>query len=303
MTLHATILGAGFIGKHFIRHALELGYTLRVLDHHSCPEEFYGRMVWIQGDLNDLTLLREAIKSSNTVFHFISSTVPGDVVDESRELQQNVFLTLQLLKLCTELKVAQVLFISSASVYGIQNHMPIPETARTDPISAHGIHKLMIEKYLQLYRHQYGLDYKIIRLSNPYGPGQNIYGRQGFIAIAIGRIAADQPIMIRGNGLAIRDFIYISDVAHAIDQVAQCHASEYIYNIGSGVGYSLNQIVTMLGDLTSSSPTVEFTDARFMDIPCSVLDISLAKKHLQFGPLVSIENGLLRTLKYLNLVN
>ena len=298
MTLNAAILGAGFIGQNFIKSALQRGYTLRVLDHKSCPAEFSGKLTWIQGDFSSEEAIRKSLKNCGVVFHFISSTVPGDVADEGGELIQNVVQTLRLLKLCVQERVSRVVFISSASVYGVQTVLPIPETAPTDPISSHGIHKLTIEKYLQLYKYQHGLDCKILRLSNPYGPGQNIIGRQGFIAIAIGRILADEAISIRGDGSDIRDFIYIDDVCDALHLVGTSNAKKNIFNIGSGRGVSLNQLIETMARMIGRPITTNYIANRFVDIPASILDIDRAKNILGNEVKFSIERGLAKTFAF-----
>ena len=250
MALDAVVLGCGFIGLNFIEFALQRGYKLRVLDHNDCPKKLENKLIWVKGDLSNELAVRKLLSGADLVFHFISSTVPGDVVDESCELIQNVAQTLQLLKLCVQEKIRRIVFISSASVYGIQTVLPIPETATTHPICSHGIHKLTIEKYLQLYQYQHGLDCKILRLSNPYGPGQRINGRQGVIAIAIGKILADEPILIRGDGEIIRDFVYIDDVSEALHLIAISQTEESIFNVGSGEGYSLNQLIKLIEGIT-----------------------------------------------------
>lgn len=298
MALNAAILGAGFIGQNFIRLALRQGYSLRVLDHNACPAEFEGRLTWIRGDLSDEAATTKALHDADVVFHFISNTVPGDVTDEGSELIQNVVQTLQLLKQCVRHKVGRIVFVSSASVYGVQAVLPIPETAPTDPISSHGIHKLTIEKYLHLYKYQYGLDCKIMRLSNPYGPGQNLTGRQGFIAIAIGKILAHEPIIIRGDGSTIRDFVYIDDVCEALHLMATSHAQESIFNVGSGQGYSLAQVVLTLGGLIRNEMKVAYVDSRFVDMPASILDITREKNVLGKQSKVSLEAGLASTLAF-----
>lgn len=298
MTLKAAILGAGFIGQNFIRLALQRGYSLRVLDHKSCPAEFEGRLTWIKGDLSSEEAIRKVLQNCEVVFHFISSTVPGDVADESGELIQNVVQTLRLLKLCVQEKVARVVFISSASVYGVQAVLPIPETALTDPISSHGIHKLTIEKYLQLYKYQYGLDCKIMRLSNPYGPGQNIKGRQGFVAIAIGRMLAGEAILIRGDGSDIRDFIYIDDVCEALHLLGTTRVDESIFNVGSGQGVSLNQLIETMAKVIGKPLATTYIASRFVDIPASVLDIDRARHILGNEVKFSLEQGLTKTLAF-----
>lgn len=298
MALNAAILGAGFIGQNFIRLALRSGDSLRVLDHKECPGEFEGRLTWITGDLGDENAVRHALRHVEVVYHFISSTVPGDITDESGELIQNVVQTLRLLKLCVQEKVRRIVFISSASVYGVQTVLPIPETALTDPISSHGIHKLTIEKYLQLYQYQHGLDCKIMRLSNPYGPGQSVTGRQGFIAIAIGRMLAGEAVMIRGDGSTLRDYVYIDDVSETLHLMGTCQAAESVFNVGSGQGYTLNQVVAIMGKLTGKPVQVVYADNRYVDIPASVLDISREKVILGKMSKVSLETGLAKTLAF-----
>ena len=292
------ILGAGFIGMNFVRYALEHGYAVTVLDHNVAPAEVAGRLNWLPGDLACEADVARALEGADTVFHFISSTVPGDQVEIAFELQQNVFQLLQLLNLCVACKVRRVVFISSASVYGVQKTLPIPETAATDPISAHGIHKLTIEKYLLLYRHQHGLDCKIVRLGNPYGPGQRITGRQGFIAIAIGRIVAGESITIRGDGTDIRDFIYIDDVSEVLHRVATTASPETIFNVGSGFGYSLNDVVAQMRELTGLPIPVVHTESRFADIPQSVLDTSRSRFILHIEPQLPLRAGLTKTLMF-----
>ncbi len=296
--MNAAILGAGFIGQNFIRWFLPCGDQLRVLDHKACPAEFTGKLTWVRGDLSDESAVRRAIKGAVVVYHFISSTVPGDIADEGGELIQNVVQTLRLLKLCVEEKVSRIVFISSASVYGVQSVLPIPETALTDPISSHGIHKLTIEKYLQLYKYQYGLDCKIMRLSNPYGPGQALTGRQGFVAIVIGKMLSGDSIMVRGDGTIVRDFIYIDDVVETLSLMGVCQSLESVFNVGSGQGYTLNQVLELMRRLTGRTIKVAYAENRCVDIPSSVLDISRATVSLGKAPAISLEAGLSRILAF-----
>lgn len=296
--MNAAILGAGFIGQNFIRRSLLCGNQLRVLDHKACPAEFFEKLTWVSGDLSDERAVRYAIKGVAVVYHLISSTVPGDITDEAGELIQNVVQTLRLLKLCVEEKVSRIVFISSASVYGEQSILPIPETALTDPISSHGIHKLTIEKYLQLYKYQHGLDCKIMRLSNPYGPGQILTGRQGFVAIAIGKLISGDSIMVRGDGTIVRDFIYIDDVVETLLLMGDCQSTESVFNVGSGQGHRLNQVIELMGRLTGRPIKVVYVENRCVDIPSSILDVSKKTGMLGKTPAISLEDGLARTLAF-----
>ncbi len=292
------VLGAGFIGLNFVRYATKAGLKVHVLDRSPPPPDVAGKVEWTTGELAQRDDVARALDGVDTVFHLVSSTVPGDQVDIALELKENVFQTLQLLDMCVERGIRRLIFSSSAAVYGIQSTLPIAESASTDPISAHGIHKLTIEKYLQLYRHQHKLDCKILRLSNPFGPGQAIHGRQGFIAIAIGNIVSGQPIRIRGDGNDVRDFIYIDDVCQALLRAALTESQESLFNIGSGVGTSLNGVVAQMNELIGSSLNVEHTPSRFVDIPKSILDISRARRVLNLDMPRSLRQGLKQTLAH-----
>lgn len=290
------ILGAGFIGKNLIGSYISSGTLLSVLDHNRCPDELTHHVQWQKGNLENSADILKTIKGAEIVFHFISSTVPGDSVDENEEIIKNVTETINLLRLCVQENVKRIVFISSASVYGIKHNLPIDEEASTDPISSHGIHKLTIEKYLQLYKYNYGLDCKIMRLSNPYGWGQNIFGRQGIIAIAIGKIISGDPITIMGDGNAIRDFIYIDDVINAYHLLAETKSNEIVFNIGSGAGLSINEVVHELQKLTNNALKIRHVENRKNDISTSVLDINKAKKVLGFKVNTSFRSGLKKTL-------
>jgi UDP-glucose 4-epimerase len=176
--------------------------------------------------------------------------------------------------------------------------MPISESAETNPISSHGIQKLTIEKYLLLYQFLYDIDIRIIRLSNPYGPGQSLSGRQGFIAIVIGHMIKNELVLLRESGRPIRDFIYIDDVSRALALAGIVENCPSILNIGSGKGYSLKRVVDLLKEITGNHILTVPGELRKADIAESVLDISQAKRALDFEPQFSIYDGLVQTLRY-----
>lgn len=283
------ILGAGFIGKNLINHCLRHQCQVNVL---SRGKSTVDGVKWIQSPLCDKNALNEAIKGVDAVFHLISSTVPGDQANISEELFCNLSEMIQLLDLCVQNKIKRIVFVSSSSIYGPQKQLPVVEDVIPNPISAHGIQKLALEYYLKLYNYDHGLDCKIIRLSNPYGPGQNLLGRQGFISIVLGNILNNLPIQIRGNGKIIRDFIFIEDVVGACFSLGKINTEYSVFNIGSGVGYSLNDVIDILRSILNFSVPVIYTEYRSADIPESVLSISRAQQVFNFSPKVSLEEGL-----------
>ncbi len=282
-----------------VRRLLRDGYSVSVLDHKPPPHDIAGRVSWVRGDFADQSAVAAALEKSACAIHLVSSTVPGDEhVDATRELSDNIFATLEFLKTCERVRVPRVVFSSSSSVYGLQEHMPIPESAITDPISSHGIQKLAIEKYLLLHRFNSGLDVRIARLSNPYGPGQRIEGRQGFVAITIGHLLKNERILMRDDGRPVRDFIYIDDVVDAFKRLAILPRAPTVVNVGLGTGHSLRQVVDLIAGLIGHPVDAEVGAPRRSDIPVSVLDVGLAAREIGFAPTVPMHAGLARTLRH-----
>lgn len=295
----ATICGAGFIGRALLRRLAADGVDVSVIDHKPCPSELAGFARWHQGDFADASLLQWALSGSEVAYHLVSTTVPGDErVSMITELSDNIFATIRFIDTCVAAGVRRIVFVSSSSVYGLQDATPIPESAATDPISSHGIQKLTIEKYLLLARFERDLDVRIIRLGNPFGPGQDLYGRQGFVAIAIGKIMADEPLLLRAKGAPIRDFIFIDDVARALALVGFAAAVPPVMNLGTGLGHSLRAVVGTIEELLGRPVPSTDGPLRRADIPTSVLDATLLARSVGFRPSVSLAEGLEATLRH-----
>ena len=193
--------------------------------------------------------------------------------------------------------VRRIVFVSSASVYGIQDNFPIREASSTNPISVHGIHKLMIEKFLLLNRWQNSIDIKILRLSNPYGPGQSLNGRQGFIGIAIGSILQNKILTIRGDGKIIRDFIYIDDAVTGIVNAGLHSGSAIIFNISSSKGYTLKNLISVPENVMERVLPINYVPQLKIDIPISILDNSLARNDLGLQISTNLVEGLIKTVR------
>jgi UDP-glucose 4-epimerase len=293
------VLGAGFIGLNLVRRLAGAGADVAVLDHNEVPAELSGRVRWVSGEFADPKAVAQVLEGADVAFHLISSTVPGDEhVEVTRELSDNIFATLGFLEVCERLAVPRVVFASSSSVYGQQARVPIAETALTDPISSHGIQKLAIEKYLLLHRFHRGLDVRIARLSNPFGPGQRLYGRQGFVALMIGHLLNNEPILLRDGGRPIRDFLYIDDVTEALDRLARQDDAPAVVNIGSGTGHALREVVAMVQEAIQRPIACIPGEPRRADITVSVLDVTLAATGIGFRSTVPVRTGLLRTLHH-----
>ena len=294
------ILGAGFIGLNLLDAAIRNGFFVSVLSHHSCPEQYeIPNVRWINGDFSNSSDVYEALSGSDVVYHLVSNSVPGDLLSVSKDLFENVSCTIQLLKICTKCNIKRLIFSSSSSIYGNQKNIPISKESLPLPISSHAIQKITLEYYIKLYAREHNLDCKIVRLSNPYGPGQDIFGKQGFIAIAFGKAITDSTLTIRGDGETVRDYIYIDDVIDYLIELPYVSSNEIIFNIGSGIGYSLNQIVNKIEIAMCKKIKCRFEKKREVDISISILDISKSSAILHNKSLIDIDQGLDKFLSFI----
>lgn len=222
--MKALVLGGnGFIGSHLVDRLLLAGHGVRIFDRN---EELYRRPLagveYCYADFGNRTLLAEALDGIDIVFHLISTTVPKTSNDDPAfDVMSNVVETIALLEKCVARGIKKVVFLSSGgTVYGAPAALPVSEDSPTNPECSYGITKLTIEKYLALFNHLYGLDYVVVRPSNPYGPRQNLLGIQGAISVFLGRVAARKPIEVWGDGQIVRDYVYVEDLVEGIYRAA-----------------------------------------------------------------------------------
>ena len=231
------------------------------------------------------------------VYHFVSTTLPKTSNDDPiYDVRSNLVDTIQLLESCVEAGVRKVIFASSGgTVYGPPETLPITEDHPTAPISSYGIVKLAIEKYLSLFHHLYGLDYAVLRISNPYGPYQDPGGQQGAVGVFLNRLYTGRPITIWGDGEVVRDYLYVSDLVDALELAALIESREKVLNIGSGEGLSLNALIRCISEVVGEHPAVEYLPARPLDVPASVLNVGRAKSALGWEPETGLAEGIERT--------
>ncbi|HET9404478.1 MAG TPA: NAD-dependent epimerase/dehydratase family protein, partial [Burkholderiales bacterium] len=167
------------------------------------------------------------------------------------------------------------------------------------PICSYGIHKLAIEKHLHLNWLLHGLDYCILRISNAYGERQRTDTAQGTVPVFLDRALRGKPIQIWGDGSVVRDYIYVGDIVEALLLAPAYEGAQKIFNIGSGTGVSLNQLIKEIGWVTGRGLSVEYTPARSFDVPANVLDTSLAQRFLGWKARTPLRDGLRRTYDWM----
>ena len=236
----------------------------------------------------------------DTVHHYAWSSIPANAnANPSGDLLINVGATLGLLDALKRRGEGRVVFASSGgTVYGKLQSVPVSEDAPLAPITAYGAGKATAELYLKLYRAMYGLDCRIARIGNPYGAGQDISRGLGAVTTFLHHALTEQTIVIWGDGEAIRDYVHISDVASCLVTLACAPRSDadFIFNVGSGVGISLNEIVTDLEMRLGRRLQVSRTKTRAFDVPKSVLAIDRARRVLGWSPRLSLSDGIACTL-------
>jgi UDP-glucose 4-epimerase len=290
------VLGAGgFIGANLTRALLASGAVVTGMGR--APRFAAPSHAWIERAIEDAAALRDAIAAADYVFHLIGSADPGaSNRDPIAEIRTSVPASLAVLEACRDSDVRRLVFLSSGgTIYRPGLSMPIAETAPTDPISAYGIGKLTIEKYGDLYRRLYGLDMVTLRVSNPYGPFQDPGRTQGFIAKAIKRALAGEPIEIWGDGSAVRDYLFVEDLSAAIIAAAERPVTDSIFNIGSGEGRSLRAVLADVRRITKRDLQVRYLPARSADVPANILSIDRARDQLGWQPTTVWTDGLVRT--------
>ncbi|GBQ19217.1 NAD-dependent epimerase/dehydratase family protein [Gluconacetobacter sacchari] len=282
------VLGAGgFIGQALVDRLVEEGGLVRAYGRPPRLRDADPHLDWRGYEFSDESALARAVDGCDYVFHLIGGTLPESANrNPEAEILGSVNRTIHLLDLCRTAGVRKLVFASSGgTVYGIPKHVPIRETMETFPISAYGIAKLTIEKFLYLYEYLHGLNSVALRIANPFGPYQDPGKKQGIIAAAIASIFADRPVEIWGDGTVVRDFIYIDDVISAFIAAAVYDGPERIFNIGSGIGRSINDVVASVGRAMGvEAPRRIYRQGRASDVPVNVLDIALARRELAWAP-------------------
>lgn len=301
MARHLIIGGSGFIGRHVALALLRRGDTVVIASRSPLKETPPGTdpalLSFVQCDLRSANW-GNIVLAGDVVHHYAYSTIPETAnKNPLSDLEVNVSGTLRLLDALRNRRGTRLIFPSSGgTVYGRLRATPAPEDHPLDPITAYGVSKVAIEKYLGFYRAMYGLDLRVARLSNPYGAGQNIERKQGAVSVFLHLALAGRPIEVWGDGSVIRDYIHITDAAAGLLALADAPRERVdaspIFNIGSGKGVSVLHILDLLEERLGRTLEVRYSPNRPFDVPSNVLDIRRAGLVLGWTPKLSFHAGL-----------
>ena len=300
--------GAGFIGSHLALALAAAGQQVRVFDdfssgrleHLAGADALPGVVEIVRGDLRDAEAVRAAAAGVEVIFHEGAiASVPRSLVEPTTTLDVNVKGLLNTLEAARSGSARRVVIASSSAIYGDTRDLPLSECLTPRPLSPYAAHKLCDEQLCAVYGRLYGLETVALRYFNVFGPRQDPNSEySAVIPRFVARLRAGQRPTIYGDGEQTRDFIHISDVVRAnLLAASATGAVGGVYNIGSGQGASLKQVLAVAGDLLGVQPQPDYQPPRAGDIRDSVADISLARAELGFIPQVTFRDGLADLLR------
>lgn len=299
--------GAGFIGSSLVHKLAEKeSFSIYVVE----PEranidrlsDLKDKITMLRTDIKNLVEIHNCLKEKqiDTIIHLASTLIPSSTLYAyQNELTDMIIPTYNIIKMASELKVKFVYFSSGGTIYGNKDTGIFKETDTLSPISYYGLSKLMVEQAILFEKRTSGLQYLILRPSNPYGPGQNLYSRQGLIAVSLGKILNNEPIEVYGDGTIIRDYIFIDDLSEIVFRLLTKGVEGQILNIGSGVGHSINEVIECLKCFfPDKAVNVLFKEARRSDVSAMILD---TQKLFMFSPYtpLPLKEGIEKFITYI----
>lgn len=305
--MNIIILGAaGFLGTNLTIKLASGNNRIAIVDREKKYFEHIQKLSLknvsiVESPLISDTDFDDLVAGYDIVYHLISTTVPATSNQRiANELAANAILSANLLDSCVRNRVKKVVFLSSGgAVYGKEANCPIKEKTITKPISSYGVQKITIENLLYLYRYLYGLDYRIIRLANPYGPYQRPNGVQGAVTTFIYKALKNEEIVVYGDGSVVRDFIYVDDAIHAILNIVDGEAKFRTFNLGCGYGTSINRLLEIISEVFHVHLRVIYQDGRKADVPINYLDINRYEDcYGKLNP-ISLNEGIKKTADFL----
>jgi UDP-glucose 4-epimerase len=260
-----------------------------------------GNVRIIEGDIRDRAAVREAMDQVDVVFHQAAIRITQCAEDPRLAMDVLANGTFNVLEAAVDARVKKVVAASSASVYGLAEQFPTPETHHGyDNRTIYGAAKLFNEGLLRSFHEMYGLDYVALRYFNVYGPRMDVYGVYTEVLIRwMERLADGKPCLILGDGNQTMDFVFIEDVARANILAAHAPVTDRVFNIASGTETSLNELAETLARVMGFAQRLEYGPSRKVNpVSRRLADIREAKRLLDFTTEVSLEEGLTRLVHW-----
>ncbi|WP_018630756.1 SDR family oxidoreductase [Niabella aurantiaca] len=304
--------GAGFIGSNLVERLLEDQRVrgVRVLDNLSTGStenlsSFFEdeRFEWMEGDIRDYETCVKACEGMDAISHQAAlGSVPRSIADPLTTNAVNITGTLNVFTAAKESGVRRVVYAASSSTYGDHPALPKKEENIGRPLSPYAVTKYVNELYAGVYASLYGLELIGLRYFNIFGPRQNPKGPYAaVIPLFIKALLHNEAPVINGDGAHSRDFTFVANAVEANVRALftdKKEAVNQVYNIACGEQTSLLELFNLLSANAGTVLTPEFGPSRTGDVVHSLADISKAGALLGYQPLVTVQEGLKRTLDW-----
>jgi len=297
--------GAGFIGSALVKSFLEKNYEVTIFDNFSnSSEENISHLLnkgvpLVKGDVTNYENLQQALNNFDLVVHLAAQIGVEESIKKPELTHSiNVGGTENLLKACVANKVNNVIVASSAAVYGQPKELPLTESSPLLPVSPYGKSKVEMEKILQDFSKEYGLNGISLRFFNVYGKNQtDEYA--GVITKFMKKISENKPLIIFGDGSNTRDFLSIDDVIDSIHNAIKKIEGKKgkCYNIATGKSVSIKELAKLMLLISGKNLEINYESPKEGDIVYSQTSIDLAKKELGFQPKTKLSVGLKKLLE------
>lgn len=288
--------GNGFLGSHLVDFLLLKGHKIRVFD---AEKEYYRQPLpnveYFISSLDNTNNLVDALFNIDIVFH-AASTSGSDLISDINTL---VIPTIKLLDLMNELGINRLVYYSSGSaIYKESRNGSVNEEQILRPLTSYGIIKATIEEYLMLYNYKKGMNILIIRSSNKYGPRQGNSNPKGVISTFLRKVIFKESMLVYGDGNTYKDYIYITDLIRLSCELCFRNTNG-VFNLGNGVGISINQILEKINDITNNDLNIVYRPRLMLNNDDLVLDSTKAFTQLESHSFISLEEGIFETWKWL----
>ena len=306
MNKNKTILvtgGAGFIASNLSDALLKQGFRVIAVDNF---DPYYDARIkkrnieaslkhpnykFVELDVRNTSELTPLLKTEGVkhVCHLAARAgVRPSLEEPIPYFEMNVRGTAALLEACRKSGVEKIVYGSSSSVYGAAKYLPIDEEHPTQPLSPYAVSKLLAENLCQSYQRIYGLNTVILRYFTVYGPRQR---PDEAINKFLTQILKGEPITVYGDGNQHRDFTYVSDIVKATILAVQKATSNATLNIGSGKTHTVNELLEILGEITSKRITKRHMERHTADVEATWANIEKARQVIGYEPDVNLKEG------------
>ena len=294
--------GAGFLGSALSNRLIRQGHHVRVLDDLSTgdPGTLDPDIHFTRGDVNDRPKLWTLLQDIDCVYHLAARvSVPESILFPRDYNHVNVGGTATLMEAIRDAGTKRIVLASSGAIYGEQEEVSMKESMLPHPGSPYAVSKLSAEWYVRTIGELSGVETICLRIFNAYGPGQRIPpAHPPVIPNFIRQSLQNGTLIFHGDGSQTRDYVYVDDVVNALVSAGSVQDIETpVINIGSGNETSVRKLAKLVMDVTGGEPEEVYNPRAGSGVSRMCADISLAKEHLNYVPLIPLEMGLRLTME------